>query len=615
MPKYALTPVEYDEISFVHAGANPDADIVLAKSSSGVSAEELYKAFIPEAEREAAKKKGLAFSDNSYPIRNQQDAEDAWKLRGRSKNHSSESVESHVRSACNKLGLKMPGENGVTKFNRSHIQTGVNGGRFTSPAAAANYSRPKDRSNSDITDKHKEDLDDDTAALQARKLRNKTRDEDRARSRNARADKTAAEKRSLRLKRRESIGKNCPDPGDVHMDGPMKMAGKKKKLTKAEALKAVADKGGSTEASVYKTQANVYGSVLDLGSDILSVIYNGGSRTDIAKLLQDHADLVSHDVDEWLDPEVSKSVDYDSETLETLRDSREILNTVLAKAGSRGDVMPITDEERAGLPDTVRKYLETLESVTKDLDEEEVDDETIEEIDDIEVDVEFDDEEEDENEKVLASVGKAGKTRKPKVKRMRLVSGNKRSSGNKTSSGSKKFSGPGGSGFSGFGKSAKTDEILKSIADPTAQAIVKSLMDSQRDLLEEIEKGKEEKEVARWVETAKAWTHLPGKPEDIGAQLRAVEKSLGEEAAKNLAAQMEAAQTMAKQSNVFKSAGVGGGEGSDTKNKIEKAVEAEIEKFKADGVSAEVAKAKAQVSVFEAHPEYYDEYVATKGVK
>ena len=197
---------------------------------------------------------------------------------------------------------------------------------------------------------------------------------------------------------------------------------------------------------------------------------------------------------------------------------------------------------------------------------------------------------------------------------MKLVSGNKKTSGNRTSSGSKKFTG--GAGFAGFGKSVEeADEILKGITDPSTQEIVKDLLGTQKALLAEIEKGQEEKEVARWVETAKAWTHLPGKPEDIGAQLRAVEKSLGEEAAKNLAAQMEAAQTMAKQSNVFKSAGVGGGEGSDTKNKIEKAVEAEIEKFKAEGVSAEVAKAKAQVSVFEAHPEYYDEYVATKGVK
>src|SRR3990172_7177842 len=93
------------------------------------------------------------------------------------------------------------------------------------------------------------------------------------------------------------LAKASPDMADMHADMPMKMTGKKKKLTKAEALKAVASKGGSTDAGVYKTQANVYSSVLDLGSDILTVISNGGTRTDIAKLLQDHADLVSHDVD------------------------------------------------------------------------------------------------------------------------------------------------------------------------------------------------------------------------------------------------------------------------------------------------------------------------------
>src|SRR3989304_5786600 len=77
-----------------------------------------------------------------------------------------------------------------------------------------------------------------------------------------------------------NTSKMCPDSGDMHVDGPMKMAGKKKKLT----------------------------------------------RTEIAKLLQDHADLVSHDVDNRLDPKVSKSTDYDPEIIETLRDSQEVIN-------------------------------------------------------------------------------------------------------------------------------------------------------------------------------------------------------------------------------------------------------------------------------------------------
>lgn len=385
--------------------------------------------------------------------------------------------------------------------------------------------------------------------------------------------------------------KCMPDSSDMHAEKPLlesKTSGKKKKKVK--------------EAVVYKLQAEVMSSVLDLGSDMLQIISAGGTRQDIAKLLQDHANVVSHEVNSWLDPEISKSKTYDPEHLESLAIGQKILSTVLAKAGSRSDDMPITNEERAGLPDTVKKYLDDLEAqVSKD--EEELDDE-------YEVDVEYDDEEEEDETSKSDDVEK--KARKPKIKRMKLVSGSKKTSRSTTSSGNKKFGGGGGS-FGGFGKSDDHNEVLKSISDPAAQAIVKSLMDSQRDLLAEIEKGKEEKEVVRWVETAKAWTHLPGKPEDIGSRLRAVEKSLGEDAAKELAAQMEAAQTMAAQSNVFKSAGVGGGVSSDTATKIEKAVEAEIAKFKADGVSDEVAKAKAQLAVFEAHPEYYDEHKS--GVK
>jgi hypothetical protein len=159
-------------------------------------------------------------------------------------------------------------------------------------------------------------------------------------------------------------------------------------------------------------------------------------------------------------------------------------------------------------------------------------------------------------------------------------------------------------------KSAETEdptEVIKGITDPAVQEVFKTLLSSQANLLAEIEKGKEEKETAKWVAVAKTWTHLPGKPEEIGANLRAVEKSIGEDAAKAFAAQMEAAQLVAKDSNLFRAAGLGGGPASDIGDKIEKAVKEQVEKFKTDGVSDEVAKAKAMQAVFTANPELYNE--------
>lgn len=60
-------------------------------------------------QRKSAKKSGAAMSDGSYPIYNQEDANNAWKLRGKSKNHSESSVVAHIRKRVKALGLKMPG--------------------------------------------------------------------------------------------------------------------------------------------------------------------------------------------------------------------------------------------------------------------------------------------------------------------------------------------------------------------------------------------------------------------------------------------------------------------------------------------------------------------------
>lgn len=53
----------------------------------------------------------ITMSDGKYPIASQSDANDAWKLRNNSKNHSEAEVVAHIRRACKKLGLKFPGDN------------------------------------------------------------------------------------------------------------------------------------------------------------------------------------------------------------------------------------------------------------------------------------------------------------------------------------------------------------------------------------------------------------------------------------------------------------------------------------------------------------------------
>lgn len=44
-----------------------------------------------------------------YPISNQSDANDAWKLRNNGKGVSEAQVVAHIRRACKALGLKFPG--------------------------------------------------------------------------------------------------------------------------------------------------------------------------------------------------------------------------------------------------------------------------------------------------------------------------------------------------------------------------------------------------------------------------------------------------------------------------------------------------------------------------
>lgn len=54
-------------------------------------------------------KKPITMANGTYPISSQQDAKDAWDLRGRSKAYSEAQVVAHIRLACSKLGLSFPG--------------------------------------------------------------------------------------------------------------------------------------------------------------------------------------------------------------------------------------------------------------------------------------------------------------------------------------------------------------------------------------------------------------------------------------------------------------------------------------------------------------------------
>ena len=46
--------------------------------------------------------------NGSYPIRNQHQADSAWKLRGHSKDYSAAEVVAHIRAQVAKHGLSMP---------------------------------------------------------------------------------------------------------------------------------------------------------------------------------------------------------------------------------------------------------------------------------------------------------------------------------------------------------------------------------------------------------------------------------------------------------------------------------------------------------------------------
>lgn len=71
----------------------------------------------------------LKMSDGKYPIANQSDANDAWKLRSHSTTHSEASVVAHIRRACKELGLKFPGDQQASETEPNGMASYTSGGQ------------------------------------------------------------------------------------------------------------------------------------------------------------------------------------------------------------------------------------------------------------------------------------------------------------------------------------------------------------------------------------------------------------------------------------------------------------------------------------------------------
>lgn len=83
--------------------------------------------------RQQAAEDGAALSDGTYPIYNQEDADNAWELRNNSKSHSAASVVAHIRKRVDALGLKMPGSDKAQESLREAALFAV--GRGDNPKA------------------------------------------------------------------------------------------------------------------------------------------------------------------------------------------------------------------------------------------------------------------------------------------------------------------------------------------------------------------------------------------------------------------------------------------------------------------------------------------------
>jgi hypothetical protein len=91
------------------AGSLPSVDLMQDDWTPHALRDQIARDFTAD-ERKKHVKEGNAMADGSYPIVTQEDLNNAWNLRGKSKHYSTEQIEAHCRSAAKKHGLKMPGD-------------------------------------------------------------------------------------------------------------------------------------------------------------------------------------------------------------------------------------------------------------------------------------------------------------------------------------------------------------------------------------------------------------------------------------------------------------------------------------------------------------------------
>ena len=80
--------------------------------------DELRERDYSSKQRKKAAKEGAALPDGSFPIYNQEDADNAWGLRGHNENHSEATIIAHIRKRVKALGLKMPGSDSTREAGR-----------------------------------------------------------------------------------------------------------------------------------------------------------------------------------------------------------------------------------------------------------------------------------------------------------------------------------------------------------------------------------------------------------------------------------------------------------------------------------------------------------------
>lgn len=325
----------------------------------------------------------------------------------------------------------------------------------------------------------------------------------------------------------------------------------------------IVSKGTSDTGSLVSvTKAEVLASVLLLGEHIIKTIQAGAGLSDIAEVLQEHADHVSELAEDWVNDNryvIGLDTSYAS-NIEKLYDN---FDDVFSGSNRSEDMGKLSKAERAELSPSVLSYIEDLEKGIAP-DEEEVS-------------------EGEENEETGTE---EETTTTKKVLRLK---------------GAK----------AAMSKSAEPEEIVKTIDDPIIKAAFEALLSKTNAANEAIEKSAEENALAKWVTMAKTWKYVPGNPEEIGANLRAIEKSVSVDAANAMAASLASSNEVASQSNIFKTRG--SNHSGATSDSIEKAVKAELAKSAGStgGNDGEIAKATLQA--LSDNPGLYEDFLRNKG--